>query len=379
MTSSSGVSPYVTQAITTGAAINHAPDLRRERVHPRVRLLGPARASSRSPAPTSTTTRSPTPPAHRPEHGTSTTDDGLVVYTAEPDYIGFDEVPFTASDGHGGTTGASFPVNVQPPEAPNCLQGPIAKSVRPGKTVRLELACINPQGDTQTYTATAPSKGTLGGFDGDGAVTYTANAGASGTDTFTLRAENPVGQSDPQTVTITIDPSFNRAPQCNDNPFTPKRVVKNTAKVLDLGAFCRDPDGDPLVFERRSSTSHGSVTAGPAATLTYTPATNYLGPDSFTYVARDDRGLESTLGTFSLSVVASNAPTCAAPAPITVRPGQAKAHHPQLQRPGRRDPHLPDRHAAERHAEPARRLDGSGPRLHRARRPRARTASATRR
>ena len=101
-------------------------------------------------------------------------------------------------------------------------------------------------------------------------------------------------------------------------------MVKNTAKVLDLGAFCFDPDGDPLVFERRSGTSHGSVTAGPAATLTYTPTTNYLGPDSFTYVARDDRGLESTLGTFSLSVVASNAPTCAAPAPITVRPGQAK-------------------------------------------------------
>ncbi len=323
MTSSSGVSPYVTQAVSTGAAINHAPEcdasaFTREYVYSdRAREL---------PIPCTDVDDDPITYAAgaSPEHGVSATDQGLVVYTAEPDYIGFDEIPFTASDGHGGATGASFPVYVQPPEAPNCLQGPIAKSVRPGKTVQLELACINPQGDTQTYTATTPSKGTLGGFDGDGAVTYTANAGASGTDTFTLRAENPVGQSDPQPVTITIDASFNRAPQCNDNPFTPKRVVKNTAKVLDLGAFCFDPDGDPLVFERRSGTSHGSVTAGPAATLTYTPTTNYLGPDSFTYVARDDRGLESTLGTFSLSVVASNAPTCAAPAPITVRPGQAK-------------------------------------------------------
>ena len=95
--------------------------------------------------------------------------------------------------------------------------------------------------------------------------------------------------------------------------------------MLDLGSFCFDPDGDALVFERRSTPSHGSVSAGPAESLTYTPTTDYLGPDSFTYVARDDRGVESAVATFSLSVVASNAPTCAAPAPITVRPSQAKS------------------------------------------------------
>ena len=270
MTSSSGASPYVTQVIATGTAINHAPvcdidDLDRETVFSdRPAELG-IFCTDLDEDPISYSAGA------APDHGASETGDGRVVYTAEEGYIGFDEVPFSASDGHGGTTGGSFPVNVHAPEAPNCFQGEIAKSVRPGSSVWLELACSTPQGDPQTYSATTPSKGTLGAFDGDGAITYTADAGASGADTFTLRADNPVGQSDPQPVTITIDASYNRAPQCNENPFTPRRVVKNTPRVLDLGSFCSDPDGDALVFERRSTPSHGSVSAGPAASLTYTP------------------------------------------------------------------------------------------------------------
>ena len=244
--------------------VRHAGDHHRHRDQPR------ARVRHRRPRPASRSTRTARAElgifctdldddpisyaaAAAPDHGASATDDGRVdlhgrggLHRLRRGAVHRLRRPRRHDRG-------SFPVNVHAPEAPNCFQGAIAKSVRPGNSVRLELACTNPQGDTQTYTATTPTKGTLGAFDGDGAVTYTANAGASGTDTFTLRADNPVGQSDPQPVTITIDASFNRAPQCNENPFTPKRVVKNTPRVLDLGSFCIDPDGDPLVFERRSS------------------------------------------------------------------------------------------------------------------------------
>ena len=216
-----------------------------------------------------------------------------------------------------------MPVNVNAPEAPSCVQGPIAVSVRPGKRVDLQLRRFNPQGDPQTYSHSAPAKGSLGGFDGSGAVTYTADPGASGTDTFTLTASNVVGDSDPQPVTVTIDASFNRAPNCSDNTFNPKRVVTGLASTIDFSGTCSDPDGDPLTFVRQSSPSHGTATSGPAATLSYTSAGGYTGPDAFTFVARDDRGAQSATVTEHLQVVSSLAPSCTPNPTLTLRPGQA--------------------------------------------------------
>ena len=94
--------------------------------------------------------------------------------------------------------------------------------------------------------------------------------------------------------------------------------------MLGFGGICSDPDGDPLQFVRQTSPAHGSLTAGPAETLSYTPTTDYLGTDSFTYVARDSRGLDSSTVSFHLNVVESTAPTCVANPPITVRPNQIK-------------------------------------------------------
>ena len=79
-----------------------------------------------------------------PGHGTSATSNDGVVYTADSDWLGEDHVPFTVSDGHGGSTAGQVQVNVNSPEPPTCFQGPIAVSVRPGRSVDLELACCEP-------------------------------------------------------------------------------------------------------------------------------------------------------------------------------------------------------------------------------------------
>ncbi len=321
-TGASGISPDVTQAITTGPSINSPPvctdDGPQVVYQDRPQLLF---ANCTDPDDDNLTYTA----GAAPGHGTSATSADGVVYTADSDWLGEDHVPFTVSDGHGGSTAGQVQVNVNAPEPPTCFQGPIAVSVRPGRSVDLELACWSPQNDPQTYSHSAPSKGTLGVFDEMGVVTYTANASASGTDSFTLKASNVAGDSDPQTVTATIDATYNRAPSCNDNTFSPKRVATGRTTTLDLGAVCRDPDGDPMLFTRQSAASHGTVTSGPAATLDYTPAGSYTGTDSFTYVARDDRGLASAVMTEHLQVLASVAPTCSAGAPITLRPGQAKS------------------------------------------------------
>lgn len=60
-----------------------------------------------------------------------------------------------------------------------------------------------------------------------------------------------------------------------------------------------DPDGDALTFTITVQPAHGTLT-GTAPALTYTPAANYFGPDSFTYRVGDGR-LTAT-ATISLTV-----------------------------------------------------------------------------
>ena len=61
-----------------------------------------------------------------------------------------------------------------------------------------------------------------------------------------------------------------------------------------------DADGDALTFTVVAQPAHGALTRhGPQ--LTYTPAANYNGPDSFTFVANDGTA-DSNIATVSLTV-----------------------------------------------------------------------------
>ena len=69
-----------------------------------------------------------------------------------------------------------------------------------------------------------------------------------------------------------------------------------------------DPDGDSLTVTATSAPAHGSATLNPDGTITYTPAANYAGPDSFTYTATD--GTLNSTAVVSITVTPVNdAPT----------------------------------------------------------------------
>lgn len=61
-----------------------------------------------------------------------------------------------------------------------------------------------------------------------------------------------------------------------------------------------DPEGDPLSFQVTSGPSHGSL-SGTAPNLTYTPALDYNGSDSFTYVVNDGHS-NSPAATVSITI-----------------------------------------------------------------------------
>src|SRR5207247_6339615 len=69
--------------------------------------------------------------------------------------------------------------------------------------------------------------------------------------------------------------------------------------------------------------THGSL-SGRAPNVTYTPAANYSGPDSFTFKANDG-GLDSNIATVTISVTAVNDAPVASDQSVTTDEDTAKA------------------------------------------------------
>jgi hypothetical protein len=90
----------------------------------------------------------------------------------------------------------------------------------------------------------------------------------------------------------------------NYPPVAPDETVtalENSPVAITLAAT--DADGDPLTYTVVSGPSNGTL-SGSGASLTYTAATNYLGPDSFTFKANDGLA-DSNVATVNISVQTS--------------------------------------------------------------------------
>jgi hypothetical protein len=88
--------------------------------------------------------------------------------------------------------------------APECED--VAVSTTPGTAVTVPLTCTDENGNTLTLSiASGPASGTLGSINQSaGTVSYTPNAGFTGTDSFDFRASDGAASSDDATATITV-------------------------------------------------------------------------------------------------------------------------------------------------------------------------------
>ncbi len=142
---------------------------------------------------------------------------------------------------------------------------------------------------TLVYTiVTAPANGTLSGTAPT--VTYTPASNFTGTDSFTFKVNNGGADSNIATITLTVVPS---APVANNQPVT---VAYNTAAPITLAAT----GSGTLTYSVVAAPAHGTL-SGTAPNLTYTPASNYSGTDSFTFKANN--GTDSNVATISISVL----------------------------------------------------------------------------
>jgi VCBS repeat-containing protein len=94
----------------------------------------------------------------------------------------------------------------------------------------------------------------------------------------------------------------NTAPTAAADPVT---TPEDTAIVVAVVSNDQDADGDVLTVTSASAGLHGTTVLAANGSITYTPAANYNGADSFTYGLSDNQGGVST-GTVSVTVTPAN-------------------------------------------------------------------------
>lgn len=218
----------------------------------------------------------------QPQHGAIVVDNvtGIVNYKPANGYSGMDSFVYTIKDIYGAVSEfarVNIAVNIKPtgnPDNSNTVTNtPVIvrvldnDNVTPGMTVKKN---------------TDPTNGSVV-LNPDGTFTYTPSPGFSGKDTFTYRQVNKDGlESEPVTVNINVRPSGT-----NDDVSTPV----NTPIIINAKDNDLSKNGTGIVI--LTGPSNGTVNINPAGNPVYTPALDFSGSDTFTYLLRTVDGLES--------------------------------------------------------------------------------------
>ncbi len=203
-----------------------------------------------------------------------------------------------ATDGDGGEAEQSFQVTV-PNRGPEAAGTIPARTVSVGETATIDVSSYfrDADGDILSYTATSSNTG-VGGVSVSGS-SVVVSALAKGAFTVTVTARDPQGLTAQQGFQVTVP---NRGPEATGT--IPAQTVSagETASV-DVSAYFRDPDGDPVAYSAASSAA--TVVAVSLSGGTLTLVGQSAGTATVTVTARDPDGLMAAQS-LSVTVVTRN-------------------------------------------------------------------------
>ncbi len=133
---------------------------------------------------------------------------------------------------------------------------------------------------------------------GSGTLIYTPNAGFVGVDSFTYTLTDNLGTNYTATVTVTVDPVNNSVIQDDTALTTRNTPITIDVMANDSGNWVSGSLGQPL---------QGDVVGLGNGIVQYTPPTDYLGFDKFSYGLVDDTG-KAHLASVTVTVVLPAAP-----------------------------------------------------------------------
>lgn len=244
-----------------------------------------------------------------PDNGTLTLEaDGSFTYTPAANFNGTDTFVYQISDGtltdEATVTITVNAVNDAPVAANDSYSvpqdGTLTRTAATG--VRLNDTDVDtPVASLLISLVSDVSNGSLT-LNADGSFTYTPTAFFNGTDTFTYKANDGALDSNVATVTITVEPGNTRPVAVAD---TYPVVMNQKLTVAATGVLGNDTDADgndlEVVVSSVTGPSHGTLTILADGSFEYTPETNYVGTDTFTYTVTDSAA-ESLPATVTLTV-----------------------------------------------------------------------------
>jgi gliding motility-associated-like protein len=227
-----------------------------------------------------------------PTHGTAVIDPvtGIINYTPAAGFSGDDSFLYTVKDNFGVVSNqglVTISVSIKPAGADDMItttcNAPVASNVRTNDGTQA--------GTVTVIKKTDPLHGIVNITTG-GTATYMPTTDYHGIDMFTYVLRNQYGlDSDPITVNVTVRPSG------EDDIVT---TVTNTP--VQIPVKDNDPGKTGSTVTRKSDPVHGSIVIGPTGIITYSPAADYQGSDSFTYSLIDGDALESNAITVSVII-----------------------------------------------------------------------------
>jgi gliding motility-associated-like protein len=228
-----------------------------------------------------------------PLHGTIVVNAlGTITYTPTAGYIGTDSYTYTlvtpdnvSSDAIRVviTVGAPKPIGLD-----DIDNTPINTSVT------TNVGLNDPSAIGSTFAgATPPAHGSVVLGLGAGQITYTPAADFIGKDSYTYTLTNGGIVSDPIKVTINVKPVG-----VSDVDQTPVNSPVTTTVTTNDGASATGT----TVTAGTIAPLHGSIVVNALGTITYTPTTNYVGTDTYTYTLTTGDGVVSDQITVTISI-----------------------------------------------------------------------------
>jgi VCBS repeat-containing protein len=210
--------------------------------------------------------------------------DGSFSFAPAANYNGpVPAVTYTISDGNGETDtavltfGPVTPVN----DAPTASSPPVITAEDTPVSGTVTASDID--GDTLTFTVTGrPAHGSVT-VNPDGTYTYTPARDFHGSDSFTITVSDGRGGTTHVTIPVTVTP-VNDAPTAE-----PGSAMTRENTPITLIPVVGDVDGDPLTVTGATATN-GTIIVNPDGSLTFTPATDFLGNATITYTVSDGHG-----------------------------------------------------------------------------------------